>query len=109
MSDPTVVSLEILTVFIDGPLCLILIYAMLKDKFYRHYVQIVLCVCELYGGKFCSNCTENLTDLSVYSIRTLYWSYSLCVSCLEVSVVGICLFDLYVILTGFGIAFMPLT
>lgn len=51
MADPTIVSLEILTVFLDGPLCVILIYAILKNKFYRHYVQLVLCVCELYGGK----------------------------------------------------------
>lgn len=24
---------------------------MLKNKTYRHFIQIVLCVCELYGGK----------------------------------------------------------
>ncbi|XP_064638634.1 emopamil-binding protein-like [Lineus longissimus] len=50
VSDPTIVSLEILTVVIDGLLAIVLIYAIVKDKFYRHYVQIVLCVCELYGG-----------------------------------------------------------
>ena len=50
VSDPTIVSLEMLTVFFDGPLCLLLIYAICRNKFYRHYIQIVLCVCELYGG-----------------------------------------------------------
>ncbi|KAJ7344276.1 hypothetical protein JRQ81_000226 [Phrynocephalus forsythii] len=34
-SDPTIVSLEILTVFLDGLLALILIYAILKQKHYR--------------------------------------------------------------------------
>lgn len=48
-SDPTVVSLEILTVVLDGLLALVLIYAIVKEKYYRHFVQIVLCVCELYG------------------------------------------------------------
>jgi hypothetical protein len=51
VSDPTIVSLELLTVAIDGPLAVVLVYAIIKDKFYRHYVQIVLSVCEIYGGK----------------------------------------------------------
>ncbi|XP_066237015.1 emopamil-binding protein-like isoform X1 [Saccopteryx leptura] len=48
--DPTIVSLEILTVVLDGSLALILIYAIVKEKYYRHFIQITLCVCELYGG-----------------------------------------------------------
>ena len=52
VSDPTIVSLEMLTVGLDGPLCLILVYAIVKDKPYRHWVQIVLCTCELYGGTY---------------------------------------------------------
>ncbi|XP_020849362.1 emopamil-binding protein-like isoform X2 [Phascolarctos cinereus] len=49
-SDPTIVSLEMLTVVLDGLLALLLIYAILKEKYYRHFIQITLCVCELYGG-----------------------------------------------------------
>ncbi|XP_072259660.1 emopamil-binding protein-like [Pyxicephalus adspersus] len=49
-SDPTIVSLEMLTVVLDGLLALALIYAIVKDKYYRHFLQIALCVCELYGG-----------------------------------------------------------
>ncbi|XP_070539028.1 emopamil-binding protein-like [Ptychodera flava] len=49
-SDPTIVSLEILTVGMAGPLAVLLVYAIIKNKFYRHFVQITLCVCELYGG-----------------------------------------------------------
>ncbi|XP_008568158.1 PREDICTED: emopamil-binding protein-like, partial [Galeopterus variegatus] len=48
--DPTIVSLEILTVVLDGTLALCLIYAIVKEKYYRHFIQITLCVCELYGG-----------------------------------------------------------
>ncbi len=57
VSDPNIVSLEILTVVLDGLLCLVLIYAIVKNKFYRHWVQIVLCVCELYGGETCPAAT----------------------------------------------------
>ncbi|XP_074073255.1 emopamil-binding protein-like [Macrotis lagotis] len=49
-SDPTIVSLEMLTVVVDGLLALLLIYAIIKEKYYRHFIQITLCVCELYGG-----------------------------------------------------------
>uniref|UniRef100_A0A7N9CZV0 EXPERA domain-containing protein n=1 Tax=Macaca fascicularis TaxID=9541 RepID=A0A7N9CZV0_MACFA len=47
--DPTIVSVEILTVTLDGSLALFLIYAIVKEKHYRHFLQITLCVCELYG------------------------------------------------------------
>lgn len=51
VSDPTIVSLEILMVFLDGALCVVLIFAICHNTYYRHWVQMVLCVCELYGGK----------------------------------------------------------
>ena len=51
VSDPTIVSLEVLTVLVDGPLCIMLVYAICKERYYRHWLQIVLSVCELYGGK----------------------------------------------------------
>uniref|UniRef100_A0A8C1V1T8 EBP like n=1 Tax=Cyprinus carpio TaxID=7962 RepID=A0A8C1V1T8_CYPCA len=34
-SDPTIVSLELLTVVLDGTLALLLVYAIIKDKHYR--------------------------------------------------------------------------
>ncbi|KAG8585075.1 hypothetical protein GDO81_004884 [Engystomops pustulosus] len=43
-SDPTIVSLEILTVVVDGLLAVVLAYAIIKDKYYRHFIQITLCV-----------------------------------------------------------------
>ena len=74
-ADPTIVSMEILTVLFNGSLCILLIYAILSKsphryththtqswywkyntldyacKHCRHFIQIVLNVCELYGGK----------------------------------------------------------
>ncbi|XP_075389054.1 emopamil-binding protein-like [Tenrec ecaudatus] len=48
--DPNIVAVELVTVFLDGFLALFLIYAIVKEKYYRHFIQITLCVCELYGG-----------------------------------------------------------
>ncbi|KAL2770247.1 emopamil-binding protein-like isoform 1 [Daubentonia madagascariensis] len=48
--DPTIVSVEILTAILDGFLALFLIYAIVKEKHYQHFLQIILCVCELYGS-----------------------------------------------------------
>ncbi|KAK7090885.1 emopamil-binding protein-like [Littorina saxatilis] len=75
-SDPTIVSLEILTVFVDGALCLLLIHAITARKFYRHYVQLVLCVCELYGG-WMTFCPEWLTgSKALVTDNALYkWVY----------------------------------
>jgi EXPERA (EXPanded EBP superfamily) len=48
--DTNVLSLEILTVFIMGPLALACLYGTLKRSPWRHVAQIVICACELYGG-----------------------------------------------------------
>ena len=50
VSDPTIVSLEILTVFFNGSLTLVLVHAILAGKSYRHFVQVLVNTCELYGG-----------------------------------------------------------
>uniref|UniRef100_A0AAZ3S757 EBP like n=1 Tax=Oncorhynchus tshawytscha TaxID=74940 RepID=A0AAZ3S757_ONCTS len=61
-SDPTIVSLELLTVVLDGILALVLVYAIVKDKHYRHFVQITLCVCELYRG-WMTFCPDRLAGM----------------------------------------------
>ncbi|XP_045199878.2 emopamil-binding protein-like isoform X2 [Mercenaria mercenaria] len=70
VSDPTIVSLEILTVTIVVVFAVMLIYAIVKDRYYRHFLQISLCVCELYGG-WMTFCPEWLTG-SKY-LRTDNW------------------------------------
>uniref|UniRef100_A0A8C6LQD9 EBP like n=1 Tax=Nothobranchius furzeri TaxID=105023 RepID=A0A8C6LQD9_NOTFU len=60
VSDPTIVSVEILTVVLDSLLALLLIHAILNKKYYRHFLQVALSVCELYGG-WMTFCPEWLT------------------------------------------------
>ncbi|KAK7690022.1 hypothetical protein QCA50_006666 [Cerrena zonata] len=50
VADPTVVSLEILTVLGVGPLCCFVLYQMAKNDPARHYWIVVLSTSELYGG-----------------------------------------------------------
>lgn len=75
-SDPTIVSLEILTVFLTGPLALLLIHAISYNKHYRHFIQITLCVCELYGGwmTFCPEWLVGSPSLDTSSALYL-WCY----------------------------------
>jgi EXPERA (EXPanded EBP superfamily) len=49
-ADPTVVSLELLTVFGAGPLAALIVYQIVKRDPARHYWIVVLCTAELYGG-----------------------------------------------------------
>jgi len=49
-SDPTVVSLEILTVLGAGPLCCYILTQLANDDPARHYWLIVLSTAEIYGG-----------------------------------------------------------
>ncbi|KAI3365886.1 hypothetical protein L3Q82_000874 [Scortum barcoo] len=76
VSDPTIVSIEILTVVLDSLLALLLIHAVLKDKYYRHFLQISLSVCELYGGwmTFCPDWLIGSPNLNTSS-RLYLWVY----------------------------------
>ena len=50
LSDPTVVSLEILTVLGAGPMATYIVYQIVKNDPARHYWLVVLSTAELYGG-----------------------------------------------------------
>jgi len=50
VSDPTIVSVELLTSFLLPPICVVLAYAICQQSPFRHWLQLVLCTCELYGG-----------------------------------------------------------
>jgi hypothetical protein len=47
--DPVVMSIELATVAV-GFLCLFQVYGVFNRSSWRHPLQIVICVCELYGG-----------------------------------------------------------
>jgi Emopamil binding protein. len=50
VSEPTVVSLEILTVLGGVPMCFYILKQLVNDDPARHYWLVVLCTAELYGG-----------------------------------------------------------
>ena len=49
-ADPTVVSLELLTVLGAGPLAAFIVYQIVKRDPARHYWIVVLSTAEIYGG-----------------------------------------------------------
>ncbi|KAJ7442621.1 Emopamil-binding protein [Mycena latifolia] len=59
-ADPTVVSLEILTVLGAGPMCGYILKQLVNDDPARHYWIVVLSTAELYGG-WMTFCPEWLT------------------------------------------------
>lgn len=48
--DPTVLSLELLTVLVAGPLALVIAWTIITNNKYRHPLQLIICVAEIYGG-----------------------------------------------------------
>ncbi|KAL1745280.1 Emopamil-binding protein [Schizophyllum fasciatum] len=60
VADPTVVSLELLTVLGAGPLACYILYQLARDDPARHYWIVVLSTAELYGG-WMTFCPEWLT------------------------------------------------
>lgn len=50
VADPTVVSLELLTVLGAGPLCCYILKQLVSDDPARHYWIVVLSTAEIYGG-----------------------------------------------------------
>jgi hypothetical protein len=50
ISDPNIVSIEILTVLGAGSLCCYILYQLVRGDPARHYWIIVLCTAEIYGG-----------------------------------------------------------
>ncbi|MGH0138064.1 UNVERIFIED_CONTAM: hypothetical protein FKN15_026041 [Acipenser sinensis] len=93
-SHPTIVSIEILTVVLDGLLALVLIYAIVKDKSYRHFIQITLCVCELYGGwmTFCPDWLDGSPNLNTGSWLYL-WVYLVFFNGIWVAIPGLLLWQ----------------
>jgi hypothetical protein len=48
-SDPGIVSMEVATVGMEAPLCWFILYLILKKSSWRHPIQFLICVGELYG------------------------------------------------------------
>ncbi|TEB30564.1 Emopamil-binding protein [Coprinellus micaceus] len=76
VSDPTVVSLELLTVLGAGPLACYILYQLVKNDPARHYWIVVLSTAELYGGwmTFCPEWLTGSPALSTSNVLHL-WVY----------------------------------
>ena len=48
--DTNVMCLELITVCLFGPLCLLASFAVWSKKPWRHALQLIICTAELYGG-----------------------------------------------------------
>ncbi|KAF8192192.1 Emopamil-binding protein [Pholiota molesta] len=69
-ADPTVVSLEILTVLGAGPLCCYILAQLARGDPARHYWIVVLSTAEIYGG-WMTFCPEWLTGSP--NLNTANW------------------------------------
>lgn len=47
--DPCIVSIEAVTAFVEGPLCFVIIYALVTLKPYRHILQFAVALGQVYG------------------------------------------------------------
>ncbi|EEB99113.1 hypothetical protein MPER_01266 [Moniliophthora perniciosa FA553] len=76
VSDPTVVSLEILTVIGAGGICVYILKQLANNDPARHYWIVVLSTAELYGGwmTFCPEWLTGSPNLNTSNVLYL-WVY----------------------------------
>ncbi|KAF8158532.1 Emopamil-binding protein [Crassisporium funariophilum] len=101
VSDPTVVSLEILTVLGAGPLCCYILTQLAKNDPARHYWIIVLSTAELYGG-WMTFCPEWLTGSpNLDTSNALYlWVYLVLMNVIWVFIPIWLMFESYTHIAG---------
>jgi len=97
LADPTIVSLEILTVLGAAPMCCYIIYQLSKDDPARHYWLVVLSTAELYGG-WMTFCPEWLTGSPNLDVSN--WLY-LWVYLVFMNVLWVCI-PLWLMLVSYG-------
>eukprot|EP01038_Epipyxis_sp_PR26KG_P005197 gene5197-7234_t len=91
--DANVISIEIATVFM-GFLCIFQIYGILYKSPWRHVLQIIICVAELYGGwmTFAPEWVEGNPNLNGSTFELL-WIYLVFMNGLWVVVPALLLWD----------------
>ncbi len=97
--DANVISVEILTV-VMGILCLFQIYGTFMKTSWRHPLQIIICVSELYGGwmTFCPEWVDGSPNLRT-SDPVLLWIYLVFMNGLWVVIPALLLWDSFSRLT----------
>jgi len=101
VADPTVVSLEILTVLGAGPLCCLILKQLVNDDPARHYWLIVLSTAELYGGwmTFCPEWLTGSPNLNTSNVLHL-WVYLVLMNLIWVFIPLSLMFDSYTHIAG---------
>jgi len=100
-ADPTVVSLELLTVFGAGPLAAYIVYQIVKRDPTRHYWIIVLNTAELYGGwmTFCPEWLIGSPSLDT-SNALFFWVYLMFMNLIWVFIPFWLMYDSYTHIAG---------
>ncbi|KAF5340614.1 hypothetical protein D9611_007424 [Ephemerocybe angulata] len=101
VSDPTVVSLELLTVLGAGPLCCYILYQLIKNDPARHYWIVVLSTAEIYGGwmTFCPEWITGSENLSTSNVLHL-WVYLFLMNFIWVIIPVLLMVDSYINISG---------
>ncbi|RXW21504.1 hypothetical protein EST38_g4352 [Candolleomyces aberdarensis] len=101
VSDPTVVSLELLTVLGAGPLCCFILYQLVRSDPARHYWIVVLSTAEIYGGwmTFCPEWLTGSPNLSTSNVLHL-WVYLFLMNFLWVIIPLFLMVDSYTHIAG---------
>lgn len=101
IADPTVVSLEILTVLGAGPMCCYILKQLANNDPARHYWLIVLSTAEIYGG-WMTFCPEWLTGSpNLNTSNPLYlWVYLALMNLIWVFIPLWLMFDSYTHIAG---------
>ncbi|ORZ09884.1 Emopamil-binding protein [Absidia repens] len=73
-ADATVVSIEIMTVFVDGLLCLLILRQLVKNDPSRHFWIVVISVIEIVGG-WMTFAPEWLTGSVYLNTDVWLWHY----------------------------------
>jgi len=99
-ADPTIVSLELLTVFGAAPLAAYIVYQIVKGDPTRYYWIIVLCTAELYGG-WMTFCPEWLIGSPALNTSNAlhFWVYLVFMNVLWVALPVWLMFDAYTHIT----------
>jgi hypothetical protein len=100
-ADPTVVSLELLTVLGAGPMAAFIVYQIVQRDPARHYWIIVLSTAELYGGwmTFCPEWLTGSPSLNT-SNPLFFWVYLLFMNIIWVIIPVWLMYDSYTHIAG---------
>ncbi|CAO3651082.1 unnamed protein product [Cunninghamella echinulata] len=73
-ADPTIVSIEIFTVFVDGLLCLLILHQLINNDPSRHFWIVLVSSFEVYGG-WMTFAPEWLTGNAYLNTENWLWHY----------------------------------